>query len=243
MINLTRNQAADADEICLSHELSGSTKSEAERHSAPDDERTEMIRLLHQDGIERAQLNAIRRIEASVHYMMQHLNKPMKVSTLSAAVGLSVSSFYPLFKCATGQTPLGFFIRARMCRAGEILEETTLQIKEVAAMLGYDDQFYFSRVFKSIHGVAPREYRLRRGESNARNHGLNPSNGKNSRHLHPWFPRSETPGADFVAGFQPAARRTGTVDRREWVADGGSGLSTINSQLSTNQTCSVPVHP
>jgi len=33
-------------------------------------------------------------------------------------------------------------------------------VKELAAALGYGDHFYFSRVFKSVHGMAPRDYRV-----------------------------------------------------------------------------------
>jgi AraC-like DNA-binding protein len=92
--------------------------------------------------------------------MWRHLNEPLRVSTLSALSGLSVSLFSSLFKCATGYAPIQFFIRLRMQRACELLRETTLSIKEVADSLGYDDPFYFSRIFKSVNGVAPSYYRL-----------------------------------------------------------------------------------
>jgi AraC family transcriptional regulator, arabinose operon regulatory protein len=94
-----------------------------------------------------------------VHYMMQHLPQPMKVPVLSTMAGLSQSRFFEVFKNVTGQTPLYFFMCARMHYAGELLVGTKLLIKEIAAQLGYDDQYYFSRVFKSVHGIAPREYR------------------------------------------------------------------------------------
>jgi transcriptional regulator GlxA family with amidase domain len=94
--------------------------------------------------------------------MMAQLDKPMKISTLSATVGLSNSSFFDRFKNATGQTPLNLFIRARMRWAGELLEQTTLQIQEVAGRVGYDDQFYFSRLFKAVHGRSPRDYRAQK---------------------------------------------------------------------------------
>jgi AraC-like DNA-binding protein len=97
--------------------------------------------------------------------MWRHLNEPLRVSTLSALSGLSVSLFSSLFKCATGYAPIEFFIRLRMQRACELLRETTLSIKEVATLLGYSDQFYFSRIFKSVNGVAPSYYRLQIAES------------------------------------------------------------------------------
>jgi len=46
-----------------------------------------------------------------------------------------------------------------MRQASELLETTSASVKEVAAALGYDDPFYFSRVFKSVHKVPPSRYR------------------------------------------------------------------------------------
>jgi len=100
--------------------------------------------------------------------MKQHLDKPIQVSTLTTLAGVSPSYFFALFKRATGQTPIDFFIHLRMRRACELLETTSLSVKEVAASLGYDDQFYFSRVFKSVNHVAPSAYRIRLADPGAR---------------------------------------------------------------------------
>src|ERR1017187_6569469 len=107
------------------------------------------------------QREAARRIEVSLSYMLEHLDKPLRVSTLSALAGVSASYFFSLFKCATGYSPNDYFIRLRVRYACELLQETDLRVKEVAAVLGYGDQFYFSRVFKSVNGVAPSYYRSR----------------------------------------------------------------------------------
>jgi hypothetical protein len=48
-----------------------------------------------------------------------------------------------------------------MHRARELLKAGSPHVKEVAAALGYDDPFYFSRVFKSVNRIAPSEYRLK----------------------------------------------------------------------------------
>ncbi|MGC3957754.1 MAG: helix-turn-helix transcriptional regulator [Verrucomicrobiota bacterium] len=72
---------------------------------------------------------------------------------------ISPSHFFAVFKRQTGFAPLDFFIRLRMQRACELLGTTSLSVKEVAAELGYDDPFYFSRVFKTVSGIAPTDYR------------------------------------------------------------------------------------
>ena len=103
---------------------------------------------------------AVRKIEQSIAYMLRHLNEPLLVATLAAQVNISASHFFALFKRQTGCAPIDCFIRLRMQCACRLLDETVLSVKEVAATLGYDDPFYFSRIFKSVNRVAPTEYRL-----------------------------------------------------------------------------------
>lgn len=99
-------------------------------------------------------------IERTVGYMVEHLDRPLQVANLAAMANVSPSHYFALFKRHTGWSPISFFTLLRMRRAGRLLRGTSMSVKEVAAALGYDDPFYFSRVFKSIHDVAPSEYRL-----------------------------------------------------------------------------------
>jgi transcriptional regulator GlxA family with amidase domain len=108
----------------------------------------------------------VRKIEQSIAYMVEHLNKPLQVATLAATANISASHFFVLFKRCTGCPPINYFIRLRMHRARELLKAGSLHIKEVAAALGYDDPLYFSRVFKSVNRIAPSEYRLKQKQPN-----------------------------------------------------------------------------
>jgi AraC-like DNA-binding protein len=58
-----------------------------------------------------------------------------------------------------------------MCRAGGLLRETDLSVKEIANRLGYEDQFYFSRLFKLVNGISPRAYRLKIPDMNSERPG------------------------------------------------------------------------
>ena len=104
------------------------------------------------------------RIEQSVAYMTQHLDRPLQVATLAAQANISSSHFFALFKRRIGSAPMDYFTRLRMQRACGLLEGTSLSVKEIASELGYDDPFYFSRVFKSVNRVAPSDYRAARRE-------------------------------------------------------------------------------
>jgi transcriptional regulator GlxA family with amidase domain len=101
------------------------------------------------------------RIGRSIAYMVEHLDEPLQVSTLAAQASVSPSHYFALFKRQTGTAPIDFFIRLRMNHAKQLLDSTASSVKEIAATMGYDDPFYFSRVFKSVHQVAPAEYRRR----------------------------------------------------------------------------------
>jgi AraC-like DNA-binding protein len=102
----------------------------------------------------------IEKIEHSIRYMRQHLDQPLQVARLAALVHISPSHYFALFKRRTGCAPIDFFIRLRIEQACRLLDETLMNVKEVAAVLGYDDPFYFSRTFKSVSHVAPSEYRV-----------------------------------------------------------------------------------
>jgi len=126
------------------------------------------------------------RIEQSIAYMVRHLNKPLKVATLAAQANISPSHFFALFKRRIGSAPIDYFTRLRMQRACRLLEQTPLSVKEVAAELGYDDPFYFSRVFKSVNRMAPSDYRAAQREmaGQARESGAGSSFPRESKPAH-----------------------------------------------------------
>ena len=102
------------------------------------------------------------RVEQSIAHMSQRLDEPVQVSTLAALVNMSPSHYRVVFKRQTGLAPIDYFIRLRMNQARHLLEDSSMSVKEVAAALGYEDPFYFSRVFKSVNHVAPSDYRAAR---------------------------------------------------------------------------------
>ena len=99
------------------------------------------------------------RINRSIAYMTEHLDQPLQVAALAALANISPSHFFTLFKRQTGSPPIDYFIRLRMERARQLLDSTASSVKEVAAILGYNDPFYFSRLFKAVNKVAPSDYR------------------------------------------------------------------------------------
>jgi AraC-like DNA-binding protein len=159
MIALTTPPPIYSHRNFVKYDPAASTNPEIALHRAGECLQDEISQTAQQNS---ADNKAARRIESSLRYMMAHLNEPMKISVLSAMVGLSESCFFAHFKNATGHPPVKLIIRARMRWASELLVETNLQIQEIAKRVGYEDQFYFSRLFKSVHGLSPQHYRARK---------------------------------------------------------------------------------
>jgi len=92
-------------------------------------------------------------------YVEQNLSKDISLEMAADFAG--VSSFYlsKLFKEEKGETFINFVSDKRLEKSCELLAETELSIKEITAQVGYNDQNYYSRIFKSKYGFSPKEYR------------------------------------------------------------------------------------
>ena len=95
------------------------------------------------------------RIQRATHYMATHLNQPFELSDVASYCGLSPSRFSHLFRAELGTTPQQFSEKLRLDSARQLLAQTNLSVSEVAAEVGYDDPFYFSRRYRRFFGNAP----------------------------------------------------------------------------------------
>ena len=77
---------------------------------------------------------------------------------VAKSVGVSRSHLYRVFMLNVGKSPIDYLTEYRVNEACKLLRGGTLSIAEVAASVGFLDQFYFSRVFKRAKGVPPSKY-------------------------------------------------------------------------------------
>jgi AraC-like DNA-binding protein len=98
-------------------------------------------------------------LERAIRYMNDHLTNSIKLPELAAHTGLSKQHLIYLFNQETGFPPIEYFLRMKMQKAGQLLSLTGLTVKEIAASVGNQDPYYFSRLFKKIMGVSPMDYR------------------------------------------------------------------------------------
>ncbi|WP_303318337.1 AraC family transcriptional regulator [Flavivirga abyssicola] len=98
-------------------------------------------------------------ISKTTVYMKDNLNKNITVHDLASHCGLSVSHFCLLFKKRTDHSPIEHLTILRIQKACHLLDFSSLRINEIARAIGYDDPYYFTRVFKNIMGKSPSSYR------------------------------------------------------------------------------------
>ncbi|MCK5442711.1 MAG: AraC family transcriptional regulator [Maribacter sp.] len=101
-------------------------------------------------------------ISKSIEYIKNNLNKQMTVGELARYSGFSESHFSLLFKKKTGQSPLNFAVYLKIQKGCHLIEFSDMKIRDIAAQLGYEDSFYFSRVFSKVMGMSPAKFKKMR---------------------------------------------------------------------------------
>lgn len=98
-------------------------------------------------------------VTASCHYMQENLERRLTIDDLARFAGYSPSRFSALFRQQTGESPLNHFNRMKIERACLLLKTTDMRINQICHKVGFDDSYYFSRLFKQLTGLSPKHYR------------------------------------------------------------------------------------
>jgi len=91
------------------------------------------------------------------------LEERPSVTQLAAAVRLSVSHFSRTFRLTCGMSPMEYITTMRVEAARTLLMHDELSLREIALRCGFADQSHFSRVFRTITGYPPKQWRLEHG--------------------------------------------------------------------------------
>lgn len=100
-------------------------------------------------------------VQIAIHFMQENLNKSIRLADIAAKVKLSASYFSYLFEQKTGSSPLRYFTYLRIQEACHYLDFTNLKVNQISPLVGYEDPFYFSRLFTKIMGMPPSVYKER----------------------------------------------------------------------------------
>ncbi len=98
-------------------------------------------------------------IQEAIHYMEQNFQNDISIEEIAAVCGINRSYLGKIFRNSIGRSPQEFLMNYRMVKATELLKLTTLSIADIGTAVGYGNPLHFSRAFKSIYGVSPREWR------------------------------------------------------------------------------------
>lgn len=98
-------------------------------------------------------------IKEALSFIEQNFQNDISVEDIAATCGLNRSYFGKIFKEALGKTPQEFLLSYRMIKAAELLKLTSLSIGDISNAVGYANQLHFSRAFKNLYGLPPREWR------------------------------------------------------------------------------------
>ncbi len=98
-------------------------------------------------------------IKEAITYIEQNFQNDISVVDIANRLGINRSYFGKIFKQTLKQTPQEFLINYRMIKATELLRLTKMSIGDISKAVGYENQLHFSRAFKKIYNISPREWR------------------------------------------------------------------------------------
>lgn len=98
-------------------------------------------------------------LEPVFDYIAAHCEHNLTLAQLASLIPISVSHLQRLFKQATGQSFTEYIQNSRIEKSCELLQRTSLAIRDIAAQVGYKDLKFFHALFKKKTGTTPYRYR------------------------------------------------------------------------------------
>lgn len=98
-------------------------------------------------------------IKEALTFIEQNFQNDISIEDIADSCGLNRSYFGKIFHDSIGKSPQEFLINYRMTKAAELLKLTSLSIADIGNAVGYPNQLHFSRAFKKIYGISPRNWR------------------------------------------------------------------------------------
>lgn len=95
------------------------------------------------------------------NFIRNNFSKINAIQDISDACSINKTYLCRLFKRYADTSPMTYVTKLKMNKAAMLLVQTNYSIKQISYMLSFNNQYYFSRVFKSAFGTSPKHYRQR----------------------------------------------------------------------------------
>lgn len=100
-----------------------------------------------------------RELFKSISYIHENYRRNIRIRELAELENMSEAHYRVCFRRMTGFSPNEYLNDRRINAAAELLENTNKKIEEISALAGFNDVYYFGRVFKKKTGISPGRYR------------------------------------------------------------------------------------
>lgn len=99
-------------------------------------------------------------VSRAKHVMYKQIDENINLEDMATEFGVSYSKFRADFKKQTGTSPLQYFLLLKIEKSKDLLLRTKQTQKEIAYSLGFESDYYFSRLFKQKVGITPKQFRI-----------------------------------------------------------------------------------
>ena len=121
---------------------------------------TQILSLLYQyEECDEYTYSDKRRAEQIINYLSNHYTQKISLKVIENEMHLSSSYLGNIFKKVTGKSIIEYLICIRLIKAKELLRDGH-SVQDVATMVGFNDIFYFSKIFKKYEGITPTKYKM-----------------------------------------------------------------------------------
>ncbi|GHH99037.1 helix-turn-helix domain-containing protein [Neobacillus kokaensis] len=103
--------------------------------------------------------HTLKSIQKAMEYIEEHFLEAITLEKVASHVHLSPTYFSRIFKNATGSNFVEYITYLRIEKAKELLKDLNYTVYQIAFEVGYSNSHYFSRVFKTLVGKTPSDYR------------------------------------------------------------------------------------
>ena len=104
-------------------------------------------------------------VERARQYIAEQYSYPITVEDVACYTGVSRSYLFRLFQGIMNQSPKEYLLQYRVGQACQLLNQTDLPVGSIAHSVGFEDNLYFSKVFRKYKNCTPSEYRGRQGQN------------------------------------------------------------------------------